>query len=172
MRLLTIVVAEDILESGVHARLIRDLCVVGAAFVDDLQRDAVLDRLAHRVFVDVVAEDPLRLVDGRAGVADASRFWNCFIEICSQHGILRAMGFVRHHEDVRANVQFREGLLQIQLAELVDHRHDEVGGIGRQQFLQRLDAIGDLHGEADALTGFGKLVFQLGSVGDEDHLPF
>ena len=81
------------------------------------------------------------------------------------------MRLVRHHEDVRAGVQFREGLLQIRLAELVDHRHHEVRGIGGQQFLQRLDAVGHFHGEPDALAGFGELVFQLGAVGDENHLP-
>ena len=144
---------------------------MGAAFVDDLQRHAVLDGLAHGVFVDVVAEDALRLVDGRTGVADAGGVRDALVEVGSEHGVLRAMGLVGHHQDVRAGVQFREGLRQIRFAELVDHRHDQIGGIGAQQFLQLLDAVRHLDREADALTGLGKLVFQLGAVGDEDHLP-
>ena len=62
-------------------------------------------------------------------------------------------------------------LRQVRFAELVDHRHHEVGRIRRQQFLQLLDAVRDFDGEADALAGFGKLVLQLGAVGDEYHLP-
>ena len=37
--------------------------------------------------------------------------------------------------------------------------------------LSALDAAGQLHREADALTGLGELLFQLGAVGDEDDLP-
>ena len=33
-------------------------------------------------------------------------------------------------------------------------------------------SIGYLYGEANALTGFGELVFQLGAVRDKDRLPF
>ena len=75
--LLQVVVAEHVLEGGVHARPDRHFGIVGAALVDDLQRDAVLDRLAHRVLVDVVAEDALGLVDRRAGVADAAPRSGC-----------------------------------------------------------------------------------------------
>ena len=74
-------------------------------------------------------------------------------------------------EDVRARVQLREDLRQIRLAELVNHRHDEIGRIGRKQLLQLLDAVGHLHREADALAGLGELIFQLRAVGDEHHLP-
>ena len=86
-------------------------------------------------------------------------------------GVLRAMGLVGHDQDVRAGVQLREGLRQIRLAELVDHGHDQVGGVGPEQFLELLDAVGHLDRKADALAGLGKLLFQLGAVGDKDHLP-
>ena len=58
---------------------------MGTAFIDNLQRHAIFDGLAHRVFVDVVAEDAFCLVDGRAGVADACCVRNALIEIRSQH---------------------------------------------------------------------------------------
>jgi type I restriction enzyme R subunit len=48
---------------------------VGAAFVNDLQCHAVLDGLAHRVFIDVIAEDALGFINGRAGVADVCAMW-------------------------------------------------------------------------------------------------
>ena len=81
------------------------------------------------------------------------------------------MGLVGHDEDVGAGVQLREGLGQVRLAELVDHRHHQVGGVGAEQFHEPLDAVGQLHREADALTGLGQLLFQLGAIGDEDDLP-
>ncbi len=169
--LLKVVVAEHIREGRVHPRLVGHFGIVGAAFVDDLQGHAVIDGLAHGVFVDVVAEDPLGLVDGRAGVADAGGVGDAFVKVGPEHGVLGAVGLVGHHQDVRAGVQLREGLGQIGFPELVDHGHDQIRGIGAQQFFQLLDAVGHLDRKADALAGFGKLAFQLGAVGDKDHLP-
>ena len=72
---------------------------------------------------------------------------------------------------LRTGVQLREGLRQVGFAELVDHGHDQIRGIGAQQFLQLLDAVGHLDRKADALAGLRELAFELGAVGDEDHLP-
>src|ERR1017187_8232801 len=99
---------------------------VCAAFVHDLQRHAVLDGLAHGVFVDVVAEDLLRLVDRRPGIANPGRVRDTLVKVGSQHGVLRAMRLVRHHEDVGAWIQLGKGLRQVRFAELVDHRHYQV----------------------------------------------
>ena len=169
--LLKVVVAEHVLKRRIHPGRVGYFGIVGSAFIDDLQRHPVLDRLAHRVFVDVVAEDPLRLVDRRAGIADAGRVRDALVEVGAQHGVLGTMRLVRHDEDVRAGVQLRESLRQVRFAELVDHRHDQIRGIRREQFLQLLDAVRNLDREADALAGFGKLVFKLGPVGDEHDLP-
>ena len=144
---------------------------MGAAFIDDLQRHAVIDGLAHGVFVDVVAENALRLVDRRARVADAGGVGDALVEVGSEHGVLGAVRLVGHHQDVGAGVQFGEGLRQIRFAELMDHGHDQIGGVRAQQFLKLFDAVGHLHREADALAGLCKLAFQLGAVGHENHLP-
>ena len=142
-----------------------------AALVNDLQRYAVLDGLAHRVLVDVVAKHLLGLVDRRARVADLGGVGDALVEVGPKQLVLRSVGLVGHDEDVGAGVQLREGLGKVRLAELVDHRHHQVGGVGAEQFLEPLDAVGQLHREADALTGIGQLLFQLGAVGDEDDLP-
>ena len=130
--LLEVVVAEDIREGPVHARLIGHFGVVGAAFIDDLQRHAVVDGLAHGVFVDVVAEDPFGLVDGRAGVADAGGVGDALVEVGSEHGVLGTVRLVGHHQDVRACIQLRKRLGQVGFAELVDHGHDQIRGIRAQ----------------------------------------
>ena len=130
--LLQVVVAEHIREGGVHARLVGHFGIVGAAFVNDLQRHAVLDGLAHGVFVDVVAKDPLGLVDGRAGVADPGRIGDSLVQIGAEHGVLGAVRLVGHHQNVRAGVQLRKGLGQIRLAELVDHGHHQIRRIRAQ----------------------------------------
>ena len=169
--LLEVVVAEDVRKGRVHARLIGHFGVVGPALVDDLQGHAVVDGLAHGVFVDVVAEDPLRLVDGRPGVADPGGVGDALVEVRPEHGVLGAVGLVGHDQDVGAPVQLREGLRQFGFAELVDHGHDQVRGVGPEEFLELLDAVGHLDRKADALAGLGKLALQLGPVRHEDHLP-
>ena len=60
---------------------------------------------------------------------------------------------------------------QVRLAELMDHGHHQIRRIRAQEFFQVPDAVGHLDGKADALAGFGKLLLQLGAVGDKDHLP-
>ena len=127
--LLEVVVAEDIREGRIHACLIGHFGVVSAAFIDDLQGHSVVDGLAHGVFVDVVAEDPLRLVDRRAGVADAGGVGNALVEVGPEHGVLGAVGLVGHHQDVGAGVQLRKGFRQVGFAKLVDHGHDQIRGV-------------------------------------------
>ena len=135
--LLDVVIAEHVLECGVHTGLIGDLGVVRAALVNDLQRHAVLDGLAHRVFVDVVAEHLLGLVDRRARVADLGGVGQALVEVGPKQFVLRTVGLVGHDEDAGAGVQLRERLGQVRLPELVDHRHHQVGGVGPEQFLER-----------------------------------
>ena len=103
--------------------LVGNLRIVRPSLVDDLQRHAVLDGLAHRVFVDVVAEDLLGLVDRRARVANLDSVGNALVEVGPKQLVLRSVGLIGHDEDVGAGVQLREGLGQVFLAELVDHRH-------------------------------------------------
>ena len=79
-----IIVAENVGKLGIHPSLVRHFGIVGSAFVNDFQRHTIGDGLAHGVFVDVVAEDPLRFIDGRAGVADASRQWDALVQIRRQ----------------------------------------------------------------------------------------
>jgi hypothetical protein len=80
-----------------------------AALIDNFQRHAVLNGLTHRVFVDVIAEHALSFVDGRAGIGNAGGMWDRFVEICSEQGVLRAMRFIRHHQNILAFIEFREG---------------------------------------------------------------
>jgi len=122
-------------------------------------------------FIDVVAENSFGLVDGRAGVADAGGVGDATVEIGPEHGVLGAVGFVGHHQNVRAGIQFREGLGQIGFAELVNHGHDQIRRIRAQQFLEPSDAVGHFDRKADASAGLGKLAFQLGAVGHKDHFP-
>ncbi len=102
--LLEVTVTEYILERCIHALSIRHLGIVGAPLVDDLQGHAVLDRLAHRVLVDVVTEHPLCLINGSARVADAGGVGNALVEIGSEPGVLRAVCLIGHHQNVRAGV--------------------------------------------------------------------
>jgi len=44
-------------------------------------------------------------------------------------GVLGTVRLVGHPQDLGAGIQLREGLRQIGLAELVDHGHNEVGGV-------------------------------------------
>ncbi len=53
----------------------------------------------------------------------------------------------------------------------MDHGHNQIGGIGAQQFLERFDTIGHFHRKTYALAGLCQLTFQLRAVGNEDHLP-
>ncbi len=53
----------------------------------------------------------------------------------------------------------------------MDHGHDQVRGVGPEQFLQLADAVGRLHGKSNALAGLAQLVFELRPVGDKDHFP-
>src|ERR1700738_701766 len=72
--------------------------VYRAPLVNDLQRNAIFDGLAHCVFVDVIAEDPLGLVNRRAGIGNASRVRNALIQVRSQHRVLGAVRLIRHHK--------------------------------------------------------------------------
>ena len=56
----------------------------------------------------------------------------------------------------------------VRLGELVDHRHRQVRGVGAEQFLEPLDAVGQLQGEADALTSLGQCCSNWVPIGDED----
>ena len=76
------------------------------------------------------------------------------------------MRFVDHHEDMRACVQFREGLGKVRFAELVNHRHHEVRGVRTEKTLQLLDTVRHFDAEADPLTRLGQLFFELSAVGD------
>ncbi len=108
--LLNVVIAENVFKGGVHGLLIGHLGIVGAAFIDDLQGHAVVDGLPHGVLVYVVAKDPLGLVNGCSGVADAACVGDTFVEIGAQHGILGTVGLVGHDQDVGACVQLRKCL--------------------------------------------------------------
>ena|GEM_PF-7045805 len=57
-----IVIAKNILKCLVHTRLIGHFSVMSTAFVNDLQRNAIVDGLAYCIFVDVIAKDLFSLV--------------------------------------------------------------------------------------------------------------
>ena len=170
--LLDVVLAEHVLERRVHPALVGDLRVVRAALVDDLQRHAVLDGLAHRVLVDVLAEDLLGLVDRRARVADLGGVGDAplsrlapsslYCERWASSVMTRMLGLA-----------FSSGKVSVRSASrnlwIIAITRSEASA--PEQFLEPLDAVGQLHREADALTGLGQLLFQLGAIGDEDDLP-
>ncbi len=102
--LLEIVITEDILKSGVHRLFVGHFRVMRTPLINNLQRHPIINGLPHGVFVDIVAEDTLCLVDRCACVADAGGVWNTLIKVRPQHGVLRAMRLVGHHQNVRAGI--------------------------------------------------------------------
>src|SRR4051794_20539384 len=78
---LKVVVAEHVLEGSVHGGLVRDFGVVRAPLIHNLERYAVLDGLAHCIFVDIVAKHPLSLVNRRSRVGDTSGVPNALVKI-------------------------------------------------------------------------------------------
>ena len=169
--MLKVVIAEHIRKRRIHAFLVGYFRVVGTTLIDDLQGDTITYRLPHGVLVDVLTEDALGLVNRRAGITDLCSVRDGPIEIRSELLVLGTMGFIGHDQDVGAVIKLWEGLVQVFFLELVDHGHDQVRGVGPEQFLQFADPIGRLHREADTLAGLAQLVFELCPVGDEDHFP-
>ena len=121
-----VVVVEHVCKPGIHTRLVWHFCIVRAAFINNLQRHAVFNRLAHRVFVNVVAKHPFGFVNGRAGVANACGVGNPLVKIRCQSGVLRTMRLVCHHQNIWAAIELRKHLGQIVITKFVNHRHHQV----------------------------------------------
>ena len=107
------------------------------------QRGLVPDRLLERVAAHVAllvlvgTESPERVpvgpVDRRAGQAEEEGIGQGLAHLAAEVAFLGAVGFVHHHNDVRAVVQFAAGL-----AELVDRGDEHLADILAQQGLQLL----------------------------------
>jgi hypothetical protein len=96
-------VREDAVEDGVE-RVADDAQIRKSAFVKDRNGCAVAHGLFDRVRIDVGAEGlqgrAILFIDRRARKSEKAGVWEAFSQVGSKTSVLRAVRFVRKHEEV------------------------------------------------------------------------
>ncbi len=125
-----------------------------AAFVQQRDDGLIFDRLAHGVFVDEAAKleggDLFAFGERRAGEADITGAREDLAHFAVDQAVLAAVAFIHQHKDIGIGIFdlfVGDGL------EFVDHRGDDLGPFGLDQFDQVSAGSGLHHGSAAVVEG-------------------
>ena len=173
-------IGEDAVEDLIEG-LPDDLKLRQPALVEDRHRRAVLDRLLDGVGVDIGAEGAQRAsvlpVYGGAGEAEEAGVGQGLAHVRGEAPVLRAVGFVHHHEDVLGLGQGGVGRSPPcaaagsgDLLELLDRGHHRLAGRVHEDSPEIPHAVRTFGVRKSAgLEHPGDLPVELGAVCDDDH---
>ena len=188
-------VAKQILECFIEGMLFVQRAIGRFAFVENLQRSAIIHRIHQPVGIDVLAEALVRLLlamslgdQWRAGKGNSRRVRECLEQVVAQIRALRSMGLINHQNDAFRGIHHPKGLAgwhgQVRtqglgdrvgqrllvLLKLVDHHHADVRAVRSEMLTKACAGVDHIHPPADQRGGVSQLLLKVLPVIDQHDL--